>query len=411
MGEYSVSGVAFGILGLAFMKLLFMRKRVGMTSAPDQPGEENSPGPLEALFEEAPIGIVLLDLKANVWKWNRAAERMFGWTRHEVLRQPTPVMSSAADRALHDRVRGGETIRAMELARQGKDGKPVEIELTAIPLRDYRGEITGVLEWMVDITGEKRTRQDLQRAQHKATLGRLAGGIVHDFNNLMMVVASHNAMILKALDQQSPLRASAAEIDRACQRAEELARRLLAFSRGRTPQPAPVDLNAVVREVEGLLERLTSNVEWVVRLDPQAPLVKADCGQIHQALLNLVLNACDAMPGGGALTIETVSVDIGQRLPPGHSKVAATHYTLLAVSDTGVGFDETVKNRLFEPFFTTKKNHSACGLGLATVHRTVTEAGGWIQVHSQPKEGTRFEIYLPQIDHSRPALVPAGTGL
>jgi signal transduction histidine kinase len=168
----------------------------------------------------------------------------------------------------------------------------------------------------------------------------------------------------------------------------------MTFSRGRTSAIEPVDPNAVVREVEGMLERLTSDIKWVIRLDPQEPLVEADCGQIHQALMNLVLNACEAMPNGGTLTIETASVHIGEK-----------RYTLLAVSDTGVGFDETVKDRLFEPFFTTKENGAVGGLGLATVHRVVTEAGGWIQVHSQPKKGARFEIYLPQIYHSRQALV------
>jgi two-component system cell cycle sensor histidine kinase/response regulator CckA len=398
MGQYIVSGVALAILGLAFMKLLFMRERAGTTSAPDQPGEEDSQGPLESLFEEAPVAIVVLDLKANVWKWNRAAEQMFGWARQEVLGRSTPIMSSDADRALHVRVLGGETVRGMELARQGKDGKPVEIKLTATALRDARGGVTGVLEWMVDMTGEKRTQQDLQRVQHMAILGWLAAGIVHDFNNLVMVVASHNAKILEGLDQRSPLRAPAVEIDRACQRADGLARQLLAFSRGRAALPTAVDLNAVVREVQGMLERLTrKNIKWVLRLDPLKPVVEADSGQIHQALVNLVLNAFEAMPDGGVLTIQTVSVDTGGNAPAGNPKAAAAGYTLLAISDTGVGFDETVKNRLFEPFFTTKENRPARGFGLATVHRTVTEAGGWIQVHSQPEEGTRFEIYLPQM--------------
>jgi two-component system cell cycle sensor histidine kinase/response regulator CckA len=297
---------------------------------------------------------------------------------------------------LHDRVLGGEAVRGMELVRHAKDGKPVEIALTAIPLRDNRGEIRGTVEWIVDITAEKRMRQGLERTQQMATLGRLAGGIVHDFNNLITVVASHNAMILQALDEESPLRERTTEIDRACQRAEGLARQLLNVSRGKTPQIAPMAPNAVVREVEGMLERLTRDIKWEIRLDPEGPLVEADCGQIHQALLNLVLNACEAMPDGGTLTIETATVHIDEK--PGR-------YTLLAVSDTGVGFDETVKNRLFEQFFTTKENGAVGGLGLATVHRVVTEAGGWIQVHSQPKKGTRFEIYLPQMDNACQAMV------
>jgi two-component system cell cycle sensor histidine kinase/response regulator CckA len=381
------------------MKLVSMRER-GKTSVLEQPGEENAQEPLESLFEEAPVAIVVLDRQANVWKWNRAAELMFGWARHEVLRRSTPIMSSDADRVLHDRVLGGETVRGTELALQDKAGKPVEIELTAIPLRNARGEITGILEWMVDITGEKRRQQDLQRAQHMATLGWLAGGIVHDFNNLVMVVASHNAIILEALDQRSPLRARAAEIDRACQRADGLARQLLAFIRGQKAPPMPADLNAVVREVEAMLKRLTRrNITWVTRLDPQAPKVEADSGQIHQVLMNLALNAFDAMPDGGTLTVETVSVRTAEKPAAADPKAAVGRYTLLAVSDTGAGFDDTVKNQLFEPLFTTKENFPG-GLGLTTVHRIVTEAGGWIRVHSRPKRGTRFEIYLPQIDQT-----------
>jgi two-component system cell cycle sensor histidine kinase/response regulator CckA len=390
MGQYIVSSFAGAILGMAFMKLRSIRERSGAAAA-DQPGEEKSQALLEPLFEEAPVAIAILDSKANVRKWNRAAGQMFGWTRS------APILSSGADRAVHDRVLAGETVRGLQLSRQGGNGEPMEIEVTAVPIRDARGAISGVLEWMVDITGEKQGQQDLQQSHNLATLGSLTGGIVHDFNNLVMVVASHNARILEGLDPRSPLRASAAEIERACQRADELARRLSAFSRGRTSTPVPVDLNALVREVEGMLEPLTrKDIRWVIRLAPLKPLVEADCGQIHQALVNLVLNAIEGMPDGGVLTIETVSVDIGQKLPAGNRKAATTRYTLLAVSDTGEGLDETLKKRLFEPFVITDENRPGRGSGLARVQRAVNEAGGWIRVHSQPKKGTRFEIYLPQ---------------
>jgi two-component system cell cycle sensor histidine kinase/response regulator CckA len=180
----------------------------------------------------------------------------------------------------------------------------------------------------------------------------------------------------------------ALQIHAVCERAADLTHKLLDFSRGDAVRPTLTDLNSIVYVVGDLLQPLTgTHIDWVMRLDPSGPRIKADSGQIHQALVNLVLNAGEAMPAGGTLTIETGSFGIDARTGA---------YALLAVSDTGEGFDEETRNQLFEPRFTTKQKGRASGFGLATVRHIVTEAGGWLRVHGEPGKGARFEVYLPQ---------------
>jgi two-component system cell cycle sensor histidine kinase/response regulator CckA len=468
---------------------------------------------LESFVQEAPLAIVVLDRNARVHMWNRAAERIFGWTPQEALNRTTPVPGDGGeDRCAYHRALCGETVSGVEMACRTKDGLQVEIGLTAAPLRDQDGEIIGVVEWMVELTSQKRTLAALQRARETASLfewemgvetaadeasgsfrerclarlhpedrrkraaaiyeavstgsrsdvtyrtvspdgaesyfherieavvdgagrisrfsgaarevtehvhlqaqlqqaerlaavGKLAGGVIHDFNNLITVVTGHNAMLVAELDERSPLRANALQIHTACERAGDLVRQLLAFSRGEAVRSTLADLNTIVHEVAGLLQPLMGKTtEWTLRLDPAAPRIKADSGQIHQALVNLILNARDAMPTGGALTIETAGIRIDKVDAAGPDARSGT-YALLAVGDTGAGFDENARRHLFELFFTTRQGGRGCGLGLATVRRIVTDAGGWIEVHSEPQKGARVEIYLPLADE----VTPAGT--
>jgi nitrogen-specific signal transduction histidine kinase len=256
---------------------------------------------------------------------------------------------------------------------------------------------------MVDITERKRAEaeyrrleQQFQQAQKLESLGRLAGGVAHDFNNLLTIINGYGDLLLWQLPQPGPLRDRVAEIRKAGQRATELTRQLLAFSRRQEVQPAVVDLNAAVRDAEKMLGRLIGeDVTLTCRLNAQPGTVKVDPGQFNQVLMNLVVNARDAMPQGGVLTIETATVALDGSQGGGFTAAPPSRYFLLTVSDTGIGMDEEVKRRLFEPFFTTKEVGKGSGLGLSTVYGIVRQSGGWIGVDSEPGRGTTFRVYLP----------------
>ncbi len=349
--------------------------------------------PAESAVQDAPVAAVVLDHAAVVRAWNRAAERMFGWSEMEALNRQTPMpASSSVERDAHARALLGETVSGVKASRVTKDGRGIEIDLTVAPLIDRTGAVVGVIEWMA---GRAIPQARLRQAERLAAVGQLAAGVVHNFNNLITAVTGHNSLLLEDLTEGNPLRENALQIQTACERAGDLARQLLAFSRGEAVRPALADLNAIVHEVAGLLEPLIGkHVEWALRLDPQAPRIEADSGQIHQALVNLVLNARDAMPGGGTLTIETAGIRVDESAVRLGGQ--ARSWALLAVSDTGTGFAEETGMRLAEPFLTTKRDSGGSGLGLAMAHRAVTEAGGWIRVRSEPDKGARIELYLPQ---------------
>ena len=245
-----------------------------------------------------------------------------------------------------------------------------------------------------DVTELRESQDQLLHAQRLDAVGRLAGGVAHDFNNLLTAIRGYSELMLVQLPSTDPLRADAEEIARAAERAASLTRQLLAFSRRQLLQPMVLDLNSVVGEIENLLRRLIGeDVELVTSLDPLCGRVKADPGQLEQVIVNLAVNARDAMPGGGALTIATQAV----RLAEGEHGLAAGPYALLSVSDTGVGMDETTLSHLFEPFFTTKEQGKGTGLGLATVYGIVKQSGGDVVVESSRGRGSRFAVYLPQV--------------
>jgi two-component system cell cycle sensor histidine kinase/response regulator CckA len=349
-----------------------------------------------SLIDEAPAAIVVLDRNGNVRRWNLAAERMFGWAEHEVLGLESPFLTEGgADRTAWEQALRGETAD-VEIARRGKDGRIVETLLSAAPLLNERGEVTGVMEWMTDRSERHQLQSQLRQAQALSVIGRLAGGIVHDFNNLLAVVDGHTELILEDLSESSPVRQHALEVQKACGRAQSLSGQLLALRKGKAIPRATAGLNAIVREVAGMLRRIIGKgIEWELALAPDAGLFQVDSGSVHEVLMNLVLNARDAMPNGGKITIETALVDLDEEAVSHCQGVKVGRYALLAVNDTGVGFDPEASDRLFQPLFTTKQEGS--GLGLAIVQRIVAESQGCIRTGSQPGKGARFEIYLPQI--------------
>ncbi|MCH8948321.1 MAG: response regulator, partial [Acidobacteria bacterium] len=287
----------------------------------------------------------------------------------------------------------------LEVEWKRKDGTPITVRLSGRAVRGAQGELAyfeGIAE---NITEQRLLEAQLRQAQKMEAVGRLAGGVAHDFNNLLMVMRGYTELLLGRLSANDPLRRNAEEIQKAADRATSLTQQLLAFSRKQVMQPKVFDLNAVVSDTEKMLRRLIGeDIELATILGAELGRVKADPGQIEQVILNLAVNARDAMPQGGKLVMETANVELTQAFARQHPGVTPGPHVMLAMSDTGVGMDAETQARIFEPFFTTKEKGKGTGLGLATVYGIVKQSGGYIWVYSEAGQGTTFEIYLPRVE-------------
>jgi PAS domain S-box-containing protein len=279
-----------------------------------------------------------------------------------------------------------------------KDGTIIWVSDTAVvvPGSDSHPVMEGI---MVDITERKMLENQLQQSRRMEAVGRLAGGIAHDFNNLLTIIKGYAELALQRSGVPRELQADVRQVENAAERASTLVRQLLAFSRRQVLQPKALDLNAIVLGLDKLLRRLMDEtIEMVTRCDERVGTVKADPAQIEQVIMNLVVNARDAMPKGGLLTIETANVELDSTYARDHATVKPGPYVMLAVSDTGIGMSPETVAHIFEPFYTTKEGGQGTGLGLSTVYGIVKQSGGYIWVYSEPDKGTSFKVYLPRVD-------------
>ena len=375
-----------------------------------------SEGRSRAMLDSSLDAIIMIDDRGAIVEFNPAAERTFGRSRSEVLGQQMaellipPSMREAHHRGFDHFLATGEGPilgKRLELSALRADGSefPVELAITKVT---YDGPtlFTGYLR---DLTEQRQLERQLRHAQRMETVGRLAGGVAHEFNNILQAITGYSELASAQVRPDQPeLRRSIDHVKTAAALAAALTSKLLAFSRQQLVQPRVVDLSAMVEELAAMLRPLLGEmIELVLVLEPTGASVEADPGQLEQVVMNLVINARDAMPGGGQVTITVASVDVAK--PNGSRPVAPGRYVQLSVSDTGTGMDEETISRAFDPFFTTKEVGEGTGLGLATVHGIVTQNGGDCEITSAPGDGTTFTTYFPRTDAKVHEQVPEGS--
>ena len=361
------------------------------------------------ISENAADMIALVDAKGQRLYNSPAYLKILGRSPGELknsspLEQVHPDDRPLLEEAAREAFRGG-TGRRIEYRMRHKDGTWRTLESTASPVHNADGQVEKLVIVNRDITDRKKLEEQFRQAQKMEAVGRLSGGVAHDFNNLLGVIIGYGEILQEGLPAENPLRRSADEILAAGRRAAGLTRQLLAFSRQQVLEPRVLDLNSVVKDMESMLRRLIGeDVDLTSKLDPALGTIKADPGQLEQVIMNLAVNARDAMPQGGKLMIETANTEMDEvfvrRYP---YPVQPGLYIRLTVSDTGTGMDPATRARIFEPFFTTKAKGQGTGLGLSMVYGVVKQSDGYIDVYSEPGLGTTFKIYLPRVDE---AVVP-----
>ncbi|MGA3328607.1 MAG: PAS domain S-box protein, partial [Terriglobia bacterium] len=369
---------------------------------------------LMTAIEQAAEAVVVTDAEGGIQYVNPAFSAMTGYSREEALGKNTRILKSGKQDAafyasLWATILAGQVWRG-EMINRRKDGSLYTEKMSITPVRNEQGEMTHIIAMMEDITAGRLMEDQFRQAQKMEAVGRLAAGVAHDFNNLLTIIIGYSDVMLERFISGDPMRAYTTQIKDAGERAVGLTRQLLAFSRQQVLAPQVLDLNAVVFNVEKMLRRLIGeDVKLRTILDPALGRVKADPGLIEQVIMNLAVNARDAMPSGGSITIETSNMELDEAYARTHATVKPGPYVMLAVGDTGVGMTPETKTHIFEPFFTTKEKGKGTGLGLATVYGIVKQSGGSVWVYSEVGQGTIFKVYLPTVSESPAAKEPAKT--
>jgi len=354
-------------------------------------------------LDHTPLAVVEWDLKFRVTEWNPSAERIFGYSRQEAIGQHGSFIVPPQARQHVDRTwrelaeqRGGSRSTNDNVTR---NGRTISCEWYNTPLVDDSGRVLGVASLVQDVTERVALEEKLRQSQKMEAVGRLAGGVAHDFNNLLTVILGYSQILSDSVPSGSLLANSTAQIKSAAEKAAGITRQLLAFSRKQVLTPRVINLNDVLLDLDSLLRRLIGeDIEVLTVPEKNLGAVKADPGQIEQVIMNLALNARDAMPNGGKLTLETANAILDESYAREHQPVEPGPYVMLAVSDTGQGMSEETQARIFEPFYTTKEVGKGTGLGLSMVYGIVKQSRGNIWVYSEPGRGTTFKIYLPRVD-------------
>jgi PAS domain S-box-containing protein len=358
---------------------------------------------LALIVDSSQDAIIGKDLSGIITTWNKGAERIYGYKAEEVVGQSIALLAPP-DRKdeisqIINLIRDGQQVEHFETIRLTKDGKQLNIAISASPIRDASGEIVGASTIARDITAQKKAEDQLRHSQKMEAMGRLAGGVAHDFNNILGIVMACADLLRTHVDTDPRAGQMIGYIFDASKRGATLTKQLLAFSRKQPLQVRVLDLNERLRDVSKLLRPLLGDDISVV-FSPRsgAAFVEADPGQLDQIVLNLAVNSRDAMPKGGKFVLETDTADFDESFVRQQPPMKAGRYVMLAVSDNGLGMDQATVSRIFEPFFTTKEVGKGTGLGLATVYGIVQQSGGHIWVYSEPGRGTTFKVYLPCAD-------------
>ena len=412
-----------------FLTYEYFTTKLGIAEQPAHNDDSNladeSPEPLSLsqseeryrdYFENAKDAIYVHDLNGRYLMVNKAGEELIGYSRDEILQMR---ISDVVPRIYLDHIHArlkekleDHSLTIYEVEAIRKDGSRVPIEVSSRLIYE-NGVPVAVQGSARDITERKRAEEalrasqlQLQQSQKLEAIGQLAGGVAHDFNNMLTAIIGYTDLSLRRVGLENPIRRNLEETKKAAERAASLVRQLLAFSRKQILEPKVLDLNDVVKDMHKMLTRLIGeNIKLATRLETDLGSVKADPCQVEQIIVNLVVNARDAMPRGGRVTIETANVSLNDQTASKHVSVKPGEYVMLAVSDTGSGMDQETQARIFEPFFTTKEVGKGTGLGLSTVYGIVKQSGGNIWVYSEQGLGTVFKVYLPRIDDATASTV------
>ena len=381
-------------------KLVIVNRDITERKRAEQALQRSEAG-FRSVVEDAPYGIYRASTSGRFLQVNPALQRMLGYELgEELLRKDlaSEIFRYTGEyQRLCELLTGMDEVKDVELEWKRQDGTPITVRCSGRRINDENGAPVYFEVFTEDVTEKRVLERQLRMAQKMEAIGRLSGGIAHDFNNHLGVIIGYSGVLNKALSTNPALRNHALEIEKAGQRAASLTKQLLAFSRQQVLTPAVLNLNTLTSDMEKMLPRLLGeDIEVSLALDPELGNVKADQSQIEQVIMNLAVNARDAMPVGGKLRIQTANVELDQAYTWNHPGSKVGTYVMLTVTDTGMGMEAATLTHIFEPFFTTKERGKGTGLGLATVYGVVKQSNGYIWVDSAPGNGTSFQIYLPR---------------